>query len=280
MTFGSRLSEFGIAGAVFISCQFAVLFTASSIFDFSFIDVFYSKLQKFDSTVSGDLITILSGLLSAIAIISVFFVGMAISLSGAIWVVWEIGSFKKNMEFHTDWLEPLFKSLNELAKDDRKRILTQYGENENLKNFDWKLEFKFWKQGWTKRQIAQWREMFEGLGRFRLVPAYSRLQSLFVSIIAFSPGGPTLDVIFDEMRLWQITRALSTALCIVSIEIIIVGFLYLYIDAILVFFIFIIFGFFLYFFSLHLSLGAYRRFSNALFAHLYASARTQLPSTS
>lgn len=284
MKIGSRLPEYGLIGAAFILCQFAILYLYVSAINFFTTNTWFLGLQRFDTAVLQTLSPILTSTLSALAIISVFLVGLIISLFGAVWVIWEMDAFKKNLNQHRDWLEPLIESMHTVARNDLKSILTDFGgivsSSHSASNHE-KIPKE--RLSDTPSFISQYYRLRESLSDiFGFIPAYYRLLALFVSLITFAHEKQQLDVMFDEMRLWRTVRSLSTALSIVAIELIVLAAIVLlqmllddvgdWIPSICYMGISIL-AVLIYWLFKFMNLKTYSIFATTLFAHLYVCTR-------
>jgi hypothetical protein len=212
----SRLGDYGITGAFFVVAQ---------LIGFVLTDPGGSEQRARDvlnhldaiTSVAPSLSTPLASLLTVLALILVFFVGLVIDLLGFYAPSVEVVSFRRRLALHHHWLSPLLATHADFLGADVKRLIDEYhpplSTLAGLKEVFTTVPFS--KRYW---HIAakNW--------RFALViGSYQRLLSFMVALALRNAGPSNAEVLRDQLGLWRTSRAIATALMFLAIEVFVLG---------------------------------------------------------
>jgi hypothetical protein len=193
MNISPRFTEFGMTGAFFLISQLAVLvFLSPSADSTSFnhhwsavLDAFQGSLPKVLQESSDSLVTV-------IGVICIFITGLILDLIGSYFAFLEIIIFSRHIQRNRVWFDVLAAQFPERIQNEYLDFRDRFGEG-----FVVTLP-KLWERIW-------------------LSPAYKNLQSfLFSYVQVFSSVSQMLD---DNMHLWRTSRAISTTLLILAVEV-------------------------------------------------------------
>jgi hypothetical protein len=154
--------------------------------------------------------TAISSLVVALALVSVFFIGLLLDLIGSISVQYEIRIFRKHLEGNQPWiLELLDKAFGEYAHRDLDRFSAV---------FVWIWAF------WRK---SAWRTFIQGsvrdLGSWRSLTTFRRLECLLIAYALDTQAGAAIAWLDEQLRICRLSRAVSVILFILAMEILVLA---------------------------------------------------------
>jgi hypothetical protein len=173
-------------------------------------------LNGYLGQIPGGVLTPVTAFLTAVAVISIFFLGLVLELIGSIAVVWEANVFKKHLERHRSWLSDLLANYGSDTVKDADRIVAEFGDpmGEELK--DTLRGLAFWRRRKRPRQPSR------VIHRFKLLRPISRVQSLLLCYVLAADCAPRFDLLRDHLQLCRTSRAVAGVLYILSFELMIV----------------------------------------------------------
>jgi hypothetical protein len=217
MTLSSRLGDYGITGAFFVVAQ---------MIGFVLIDPGGSAQRARDVLIHIDAITSaapalstsLASLLTVLALILVFFVGLVIDLLGFYAPSVEVVSFRRRLAMHDHWLSPLLATHADFLGIDVKRLIDEYHPAPSalaaVKEIVTTIPFS----------KSYWRIVARNWRFVRVIGAYQRLFSFMVTLALRNAGPSGAEVLRDQLSLWRTSRAISTALVFLAMEVLVLGF--------------------------------------------------------
>jgi hypothetical protein len=252
---GARYAEYGITGGFF-------LFTQALILGLAFPDVLVSGAHSFGVLLTASVGNIpeearpaIQSLLVALALLSVFIIGLVLEIIGSVFMLYEANIFRRRLA-KNQWVASFVKAeLPDYAEDyrfflDLADLWSQFKEQWKPKN-------------WFRRGIKWQRNVQQ---RFR------RLESVLIAKVLTS--GAKTEMLAEQISICRMSRAIGTALYLVSFEFMmgagvfgeILSVHHEQFQPILW-----IIGLLILVFATLITLGAYSRFANMLLSLVYAS---------
>ena len=253
---GARYAEYGITGGFF-------LLTQALILGLAFPDTLVWGADSFGALWSESVSKIpplaqpaIQSLLVALALLSVFIIGLVLEIIGSVFMLYEARIFRKHLVTN-QWIAKFVEAeLPHYAED--------YGLFLDLAN-----QIRFW--GWKK---ATPRSYFKGFQWQRQVQQrFRRLE--FVLIAKVLTSGAKTEMLAEQISICRMSRAIATALYVIGCEITF-GFVQappvprwalIYLNTMI--------GLLVFACASFITLGAYSRFANILFSLVYASSKPQ-----
>jgi len=216
MRISSRFTEYGLTGAFLLISQCVLYFLSydeSSSYSFEqFNAILKTAYEAFPPAFQPALMS----LAAALALVSIFFIGLCLDLLGSFHTMWEANQFKKQLEKNETWLRP-FVDLNKYyVGNDYNKFESEFGTL--LSKEEWKESFKillFWKKQYRRDYFDYMKKAFN---RFRLLSAYNRFHSFLMSYVMVHSGSGNNEFLIDQVHLWRTSRSISTALIIMAFE--------------------------------------------------------------
>jgi hypothetical protein len=199
---GARYAEYGITGGFF-------LFTHALIFGLAFPDVLVSGAQTFGVLLTASIGKIpeearpaIQSLLVAVALLSVFIIGLVLEIIGSVFMVYEASVFRKRLAM-THWVATFVEAALPDYAEDCRRFL------------DLPDVWAYWKQNFTRKN---WFGLsFEGVKWQREVQQrFRRLESVLVAKVLTS--GVKTEMLAEQISICRMTRAIGTALYVIGSE--------------------------------------------------------------
>jgi len=204
MNFGARFSEFGMTGAVFWICQI-LLFTIGT--GEAAGEQFLDMLGVFIGTDNGQspiLKSAAGSLLTVFGLIGIFVTGLVLDMIGSIFFMQEMRIFGGHISRNIDWLSSMAQKCSPAVAKDYQRFQEEFDEKNISK----------------KTKYARLLDPRFHYRRFMLRSRYRHLQTFLLSYIHVYSANGTSDQLTDHVHVWRTSRAISTALFIVAIEVI------------------------------------------------------------
>lgn len=194
MNFGSRFTEFGMTGAFFWIGQLLVLVNIDNTSAGDFISYWANLSNEFYETIPEAFRDSTTTLLTTFGVIGIFVTGLILDLISAPYTLFENILLNRHIKKNNGWLEPLFKNFS-------REIHAIY--QELLKAFYKPLAFS----------PANY------VSRIKLIGPCKRIQSFLFSFIHIFSSNSTSNILTDNMHLWRTSRAISSTLLILAVEI-------------------------------------------------------------
>jgi len=256
---GARYAEYGITGGFFLLTQALFLGLTNP-------DMLVWGADSLGALLSAGLNKIpplaqpgIQSLLVALALLSVFIIGLVLAIIGSVFMLWEARIFRKYLAMN-QWIAKFFEAELPHYAEDYSLFLNladQIGPFGIRKGFFLQLK-KGPSEGFQwQRQVHQ---------RFR------RLESVLLAK-ALTSGAKT-EMLAEQISICRMSRAIATALYVLSLELAVMPSLggeAHGLTLILSWFPIVI----LIVASSSITSGAYSRFANALFSLVYASSKPQ-----
>ncbi len=204
MNFGARFSEFGMTGAVFWICQI-LLFTIGT--GEAAGEQFLSLLGSFigtEDTPSSVLKSAAGSLLTVFGLIGIFVTGLVLDMIGSIFFMQEMRIFGGHVSRNIDWLNKMTEKCSTAVAKDYQVFQKEFDDTNIPK-----------KSIYTRLLNPHFHYQ-----RFRLLSRYRHLQTFLLSYVHVYSANGTSDQLTDHIHVWRTSRAISTALFIVAIQVI------------------------------------------------------------
>lgn len=218
MQISTRFTEYAITGAFFWVGQLIVFITWSYL---TGEQLSWPRISLFIDMPPA-LSTSANNFLGALGIIGIFLAGLLLDLFGSYFIIWEMNIFRKHLERNREWLKAVIEKNASYVTDDYKDFSSKFGapwgKQERQEAFDL---FIFWNRSRRRRSIESIKRAFV---RFKLIRPYNRLWSFLSSYIAVLSGSSQLGIFIDQMYLWRTSRAVSTTMVILSLEVSVMSF--------------------------------------------------------
>ncbi len=205
MNFGARFSEFAMTGAVFWICQI-LLFTVGTgeAAGEQFLDLLGNFIGTEDAP-SSALKSAAASLLTIFGLISIFITGLILDMIGSIFFMQEMRIFGGHISRNSDWLGKMTQKCSTAVTKDFQNFQREFGNTEISE-----------KHKYTRLLNPRFHYR-----RFDLRSSYRHLQTFLLSYIHVYSSNGTSDQLTDHVHVWRTSRAISTALFIVAIEVIV-----------------------------------------------------------
>jgi hypothetical protein len=213
MQIGSRFTEYGLAGGFFWICQFILIWCSGQT------QTLLSNLSTVQKQIPEHLPIAITSLVSALAIIAVFVTGLLLDLFAVYFRPTEMRIFCRHLVRNRDWLGQLIADHKGYCEADYEEFERRLGETSLAKDM-WAgiAILLFWNQERRQRYVGALKRGWAwGLAR-----PYERLWSFFASYVIVQSGSSQLSLLVDQYYLWRTGRAVSAALIILFLEILIV----------------------------------------------------------
>ncbi len=148
-------------------------------------------------------------LLVVLAIIGIFFFGVLLDLWGSLGKQ-ELFQFKQNMFRNKAWLREMTNAYSDYFPAETNQIISDSYNEVLIK------EEKDKRREGFKLSSLDIKEMFLPILQPGLSRPYHRLRYFFFSFIFINSGALQLDILFDQTHLWRVSRALFTAVFILT----------------------------------------------------------------
>jgi hypothetical protein len=215
ISLGVKYADYGLTGGFAICGQAALLFWIAPDKARSIIAGSATFLGDYFRQLPEGLVTPASAVITAVAVISIFFLGLILELIGSVAVIWEANVFKRHLERHRSWLSGLLANYSSSTVDDLNRVVSEFGSPLGKKDWRDTLRiFTLWKRSSRKTVFGDQR----AVQRFKLLRPISRIQSLLLSYVLAADKAPHLELLRDNLQLCRTSRAISAVLYILSIE--------------------------------------------------------------
>lgn len=218
ISLGAKFADYGLTGGFAVCGQAALLSWLAPGTTRSIIECVTKALATFFQDLPPGLVTPVSAFLTAVAIISIFFLGLVLELIGSIAVLVEVYVFRSHLKLHRPWLSELLANYGSATVKDVDRIVSEFGQTTGTGK-EWRGAWRgiaFWSRS-SRQKIAQaWRRATR---RFRLLRPFSRIQALLLSYVLAADSAPRLDLLRDHLQLCRVSRAVSAVLFVCSLEV-------------------------------------------------------------
>jgi hypothetical protein len=216
MKISDRFLNYGLTGGFFLTLQMALLL--------SFFPEIWPKMV--DLVIPPVLQGSVNTVLSALGIVAIFFTGALLDLFVPFYAYAEMYEIRQHLLLNKDWLqEALVASSPVLKKDLETLCIFQDQTVDALNSRKWIKAFldgyrrsnsqKPWpRRVWQNLRDWSWFSPVKGA----LVAECQRLVAFLHSYIFLHSEVSQLEMLVTRMHLWQIIRAFSTAIILLSVE--------------------------------------------------------------
>lgn len=198
MNISPRFTEFGMTGAFFLLSQLCVIIFVldPALVAQAAVQNWARALDVYQDSLPGLLKDTTKSLFAVVGVISIFVTGLILDLIGSYFAFLEMILFNRHLRRNRGWLNDMAAHCQETVRKDYQRLRDEFGTDFLV----------------GPRQLWQ---------RFQMNSAYKNIQAyLFAHIQVFASMSETL---VDNMHLWRTSRAVSTTLLILSIEVFLFG---------------------------------------------------------
>jgi hypothetical protein len=251
---GARYAEYGITGGFF-------LFTQALILGLAYPDVLVWGADRFGALLSEENIPKLAqpaiqSLLVALALLSVFIIGLVLEIIGSVFMLYEANIFRRRLAMNP-WVAKFVEAeLPDYAED--YRFFLDLADLWSRLKEQWKPKNWFGRRGPFEGGGIKWQRKVQQ--RFR------RLESVLIAKVLTS--GAKTEMLAEQISICRMSRAIGTALYVGSIEFYLCTSTNRIFLAYLGLLILICCG-------TLITVGAYSRFANMLLSLVYASWKPQ-----
>jgi hypothetical protein len=260
---GARYAEYGITGGFF-------LFTQGLILGLAYPDLLVSGAQSFGVLLTDSVGKIpqearpaIQSLLVALALLSVFIIGLVLEIIGSVFMLYEASAFRKRLAMN-QWVVKFIQAE-----------LPDYEEDYRL-FLDLADLWSQWKSQWKPKNWFGLRRPVMGFKWQRGVQQrFRRLESAFIAKVLTS--GAKTEMLAEQISISRMSRAIGTALYLISFEVTFGAAAYTsgeigsYLLAQFLSLLILVTATFI-------TLGSYSRFANTLLSLVYASWKPKSPS--
>lgn len=247
---GARYAEYGITGGFFLLTQALILGLANPGLLISGAHSFGVLLTEGVANIPDEAKPAVQSLLVALALLSVFIIGLVLETIGSVFMIYEANLFRKRLEMNPWVAKFVDVELPDYAEDYRAVL--------GVPGFwpPWKL----WKRSGAFGNM----KFRKGWQRFR------RFESVLIARVLTS--GAKTEMLAEQISIYRMSRAIGTALYVVGSEFYLGGAVF---ERILPGPVFQFIGILIVLCATFITLGSYSRFANMLLSLVYASWKRQ-----
>ena len=248
---GARYAEYGITGGFFLLTQALILGLANPGLLISGAHSFGGLLKEGVANIPDEAKPAVQSLLVALALLSVFIIGLVLEVIGSVFMIYEANLFRKRLEMN-QWVAKFVGAELPDYAEDYTAVLGVPG---------------FWPpwKSWKKRSGAFGNMKFrKGWQRFR------RFESVLIARVLTS--GAKTEMLAEQISIYRMSRAIGTALYVVGSEFYLGSAVF---ERILPGPVFQLIGILIVLCATFITLGSYSRFANMLLSLVYASWKRQ-----
>jgi hypothetical protein len=277
---GSRFAEYGITGGFFILSQLLVLGWAIPGGVGAAFQLSTALLADLNHRDLAPLFPAIQSLSVALALLSVFIIGLLLDLTGGIFVLWEARLFRVHLIRNRNWIVRLIEADLPDRKRDYVRFLTLLDSisPRRLGSYFYS-PFRFLRASERRRRS---RNSFRLVRRMQ--QAFRQLEASLIAKVVVA--GVKTDLLGEQTSISRMSRAITFAIFLSGFEVYLVTFLPLtwrgdFADLFsfrLVFWFAGLLPVFAVLFAVIIGRAAYSRFCLILFSQVYAISRLSKPS--
>jgi hypothetical protein len=193
MNISPRFTEFGMTGAFFLLSQLCIVVLLGSSTELTgFLHTWARVLDAYEGSLPDMLKKSVGSLVTVVGLISIFIAGLILDLIGSYFALLEMILFNRHLKHNQIWLNELSEQCQENVREDY-RTLRDFFDTSFIVS-----PRKFWERIHMSRQ-------------------YKNIQAfLFSYVQVFSSMS---EMLADNMHMWRTSRAISTTLLILAIEV-------------------------------------------------------------
>lgn len=193
MNISPRFAEFGMTGAFFLLSQLGMIVLLDSERAFlGAIEAWASVLNVYQASLPTMLQVTTTSLFTVVGVISIFVTGLILDLAGSYFVFLEMVLFSRHLNRNQVWLNELAAQCQQNVQEDYRRLRDDFGTGFLV----------------GPRMVR---------ARVQMNQPYKNIQAfLFSYIHCFSSMS---EMLVDSIHLWRTSRAISTTLLIISVEV-------------------------------------------------------------
>ena len=196
MNISPRFTEFGMTGAFFLLSQIGVLLVLDSSSQFaSLFHKWAVVMNTYQNSLPEMLQKTTNSLFTVVGVIFIFITGLILDLIGSYFAFLEMILFSRHLHRNQVWLNEVSAQCQANVKDDYQTLRDDFGT------------------GFVVGPKKLWE-------RIHMNRQYKNIQAfLFSYIHVFASMS---EMLVDNMHLWRTSRAISTTLLIISVEVFLV----------------------------------------------------------
>lgn len=203
MNFGARFSEFGMTGAVFWIFQILLFTVGTGEIEGQQLLSMLGDFIGSNENSSSVLQNAAGSLLTVFGLIGIFVTGLILDMMGSIFFMQEMRIFGKHISSNLDWLNNMTSKCSAVIVSDYQDFKQEFDDSavaaktKASRLFDPRFHYR----------------------RYALRFHYRRLQTYLLSYIHVYSANGASDQLMDHVHVWRTARAISMALFIVAIEV-------------------------------------------------------------
>ena len=211
---GARFADYGLTGGFFMFSQVAALawfFPKSAMAQFTAVSEFVStRLAALPEPAHPAF----SSLMVALAVLSIFFLGLLLELIGSLFIVWEAKTFKAHLDRNEEWFQHFVQEHGAYSKSDYERFMGGVVSMRESVRRTFAI-LRFWNH--DERQVT-YRELARSLRIFGTWGSFRRLESWLMAYI-LAASGASNAWLSDQLRLCRTSRAIAVTLLVLALEV-------------------------------------------------------------
>lgn len=188
----TRFTEYGLTGTFFIITQILLFYNLqdSTLYDdvITYVGNFHNSIGLLSSENT-------SSLLTALAFVSVFVIGLSLDLLGSIFLKREMQCLASEVKKNTTWLDSFVEKNSSYMANDYTEILDTFG---NTKVFT---------------------SLFSHM---KTMNNADRVRSFFISYVLINLGNDKSQILIEQIHLWRTGRVVSVIIWVFSAEILLI----------------------------------------------------------
>lgn len=191
----SRFTEYGLTGTFFIITQILLFY---NLHDSRLYDQIITGIGNFHNSIGLLSSDNTSSLLTALAFVSVFVIGLSLDLMGSVFLRREMECLSLEIKKNTTWLDGFVEKNSEYMADDYAQILNNFRDTKMLTSL---------------------------FSHIKTINNADRVRSFFISYVLTHLGNDKSQILIEQIHLWRTGRVISVIIWIFSAEILLMEYL-------------------------------------------------------
>ncbi len=195
----TRFTEYGLTGTFFIITQFLIFFNLQ---ESGIYENILQSIEHFNNSIAFLNDDNTHTLLTALAFVLVFVIGLSLDLLGSIFRIREMQCLAFEINKNKTWLKEFTDSNSSYLTHDYTKILSVFNEELSTSKTFATLIHKI------KRSFTSLTMMYEA----------DRIRSFFISYVLVHAGAEKSQLLIEQIHLWRTGRVISLIIWLFSIE--------------------------------------------------------------
>jgi len=191
----TRFTEYGLTGTFFIITQILLFY---NLHDSTLYDQVVTYIGNFHNSIGLLSSENTSSLLTALAFVSVFVIGLSLDLLGSIFLQREMQCLALEIKKNSSWLDNFVKQNSEYMAQNYTQVL---------------------------QSVSQTKKLSQLFSHLKTMNNADRVRSFFISYVLVNLGKDKSQILIEQIHLWRTGRVVSVIIWVFSAEILFMEYL-------------------------------------------------------